>query len=113
MLVSRLVMQSADHIAESADSSGDSPLVAGRVDALIPTAALRQLQQRSDGRGLLRLFGHLLIMACCGASYGLARQRGLGVLLTLPLVIAYGFTFVTMFAAMHESVHRTAFKSQW
>ena len=27
--------------------------------------------------------------------------------------VAFGFTLVTMFAAMHECVHRTAFRSQW
>ncbi len=31
----------------------------------------------------------------------------------LVLAAVLGFTLVTMFAAMHESVHRTAFKSRW
>lgn len=80
----------------------------------VPIAAdeLRQLQQRSDARGLLRLVGHLFAIGVAGAVYTLARQRGAPLALLLPCAMALGFTLVTMFATMHEAVHRTAFKSR-
>ncbi len=31
----------------------------------------------------------------------------------VPVMIVHGFTIVTMFAPMHECVHKTAFKSPW
>lgn len=79
----------------------------------IPAAQLRQLQQRSDLRGLLRFAGHLLAMLGTGVLYALALARSGSWPLLALATVTYGFTFVTMFAAMHESVHRTAFKSQW
>jgi fatty acid desaturase len=73
---------------------------------------LRGLQQRSDARGLLRLAGHLLAIAGSGFVYTLLLREA-----SLPLralgAIALGFTLVTMFATMHECVHRTAFKRRW
>jgi len=79
-----------------------------------PIAAdeLRQLQQRSDAKGLLRLAGHLLAIGGTGLAYTLARQRHLPLLLRAACAVALGFTLVTLFATMHESVHRTAFKSR-
>lgn len=74
---------------------------------------LRALGKRSDARGLLRLAGHVVAIAGTGTLYGAAVElhaslieQGLGAL-------ALGFTLVTMFATMHESVHRTAFKTRW
>jgi fatty acid desaturase len=93
----------------------DAPVTtkARAVVSPLPTKQLRELQQRSDRRGLARLAGHLLAVGVAGALYAqlLARSRhwllcGLGALVL-------GFTLVTMFAAMHECVHRTAFKSRW
>jgi fatty acid desaturase len=74
---------------------------------------VRRLQQRSDRRGLLRLAGHLAAMGGTGWLHAtLVAQPGHAVLDALASV-AYGFTLVTMFAAMHESIHRTAFKTRW
>jgi fatty acid desaturase len=80
--------------------------------ALLDNDELRALQRRSDARGLLRLCGHLLAIGGSAWLYTLALARGGGVLVALGAV-AYGFTLVTMFAAMHEAVHRTAFKSRF
>ncbi|RYZ03777.1 MAG: fatty acid desaturase [Myxococcales bacterium] len=80
--------------------------------APIAPAELRQLQQRSDARGLLRLSGHMLAIGVTGGLYTVARQRGATLALLAPCAIALGFTLVTMFATMHEAVHRTAFKSR-
>jgi fatty acid desaturase len=75
--------------------------------------ALRKLQQRSDAKGLRRLAGHLAAIGCSAWLYTLALQRVQHSALVVLAVSAYGFTLVTMFAAMHETVHRTAFKSLW
>src|SRR5882757_1562676 len=74
---------------------------------------LVQLQKRSDGKGLLRLAGHLVAIVASGSLYALALERSTSASLEGLAAIAFGFTLVTMFAAMHEAVHRTAFKSQW
>lgn len=72
---------------------------------------LRALQRRSDARGLLRLAGHLLAIALTGFVYTLALPRSL--VLSGVCALALGFTLVTLFATMHECVHRTAFESRW
>ena len=92
-----------------------SPLIDPGI-ALIPQEELRKLQQRSDARGLGRLAGHLAAVGFCGFAYALSLQNPAGALrmaLATLAATALGFTLVTMFAAMHESVHRTAFKSLW
>ncbi|MGC4086696.1 MAG: fatty acid desaturase [Polyangiaceae bacterium] len=73
---------------------------------------LGKLQQRSDAKGLQRLAGHLLAIALSASVYSLAIAQAWHWLLLGANLVAYGFTLVTMFAAMHEAVHRTAFKSQ-
>jgi fatty acid desaturase len=73
---------------------------------------LGRLQQRSDVRGLLRLAGHLAVIACAGFVYTLALQRSTSLLLHAVCALGLGFPLVTMFATMHECVHKTAFKSR-
>jgi fatty acid desaturase len=79
----------------------------------IPGEQLRALQTRSDARGLARLAGHLAAIAATGAVYAVGLARDWPLWLLVALAITHGFTLVTMFAAMHESVHRTAFRSLW
>ena len=74
---------------------------------------LRRLQQRSDGKGLLRLAAHLAAIGGSGWLYAASIHRESHALLTFAIAVVFGFTLVTMFAAMHECVHRTAFKSRW
>jgi fatty acid desaturase len=78
----------------------------------IPRATLERLQQRSDARGLARLTGHLVAIAVAGWLTHVAVSRGTMVG-ALAAMSALGFTLATMFAAMHECVHRTAFRSRW
>jgi fatty acid desaturase len=82
-------------------------------DAPITPGELRQLQQRSDAKGLFRLVGHLVAIGVAGAAYTFARQRGAPFALLAVLALVLGFTLVTMFATMHEAVHRTAFKRRF
>jgi fatty acid desaturase len=86
-----------------------------RKDRLAPIGAeqLRRLQLRFDQRGLRRLAGHLLAIGGTGWLYTLALQRSAHVSVVGIAAIGFGFTLVSMFAAMHESVHRTAFRSRW
>ncbi|HMJ09954.1 MAG TPA: fatty acid desaturase [Polyangiaceae bacterium] len=74
---------------------------------------LKELRERSDAKGVLRLAIHLTAIAAGAWLYAVSIQRGAPVWLTLLLAVAFGFTLVTMFAAMHESIHRTAFESRW
>ncbi len=78
----------------------------------ISTEELERLQIRSDARGLLRLAGHLSAIAASGTAYMLAMEHSAPVLFQGLAALALGFTLVTLFATMHECVHRTAFKSR-
>jgi fatty acid desaturase len=77
------------------------------------TVDLGELSKRSDARGLARLTGHAFAVLCTGAGYhwvlGSGARSALAALAAVPL----GFTLVTFFAAMHETVHRTAFATRW
>ena len=67
------------------------------------------LSHRSDGRGVLRLATH----AGCICSTGLLVWLALSSwLLLVPAMVLHGLMLVTLFAPMHECVHRTAFASR-
>jgi fatty acid desaturase len=76
---------------------------------ILGSAALRTLSRRSDLRGALQLSAHagcmtataLLVWLCFPYWY-----------LLTPAMMLHGVTIVTMFAPMHECVHRTAFASR-
>jgi fatty acid desaturase len=72
---------------------------------------LKRLQTRSNARGLLRLGGHLVAIAASGFVYTVALSFPVPILFRGLAALALGFTLVTLFATMHECVHRTAFKS--
>jgi fatty acid desaturase len=77
----------------------------GRV---LEIATVRILSQRSDLQGFLRFGTHFAFMALTGTLVWFAIPNWY---LMVPAMILYGFTIVTMFAPMHECVHRTAFAS--
>ncbi|MEI9952269.1 MAG: fatty acid desaturase [Pseudomonadota bacterium] len=79
--------------------------------ALISPDELGPMQKRSDAKGLARLVGHLGAIGAMGTLYALSLAHSASIVLQLLAALAFGFTLVTMFAAMHEGVHRTAFKS--
>lgn len=99
--------------AEAETSDVDQAAAVGAREALLTPELLRTLQRRSDARGLARLAGHLAAMVGTGALYSYAGATGWAAPFRALSLIAYGFTLVTMFAAMHEAIHRTAFKSRW
>ena len=69
----------------------------------------RALTQRSDRRGAMRLAAHAGCMAATGLLVWLATPLWC---LLVPAMALHGVTIVTLFAPMHECVHRTAFASR-
>jgi fatty acid desaturase len=76
---------------------------------VLDIGVVRSLSRRSDARGLLRFAAHLVCLAGTGTLVWLAADRWY---LLIPAMTVHGFAIVTMFAPMHECVHRTAFKSR-
>jgi len=74
--------------------------------AVLDIATIRSLSKRSNVRGLLRFAAHISVMGATGALVYLSMGNWY---LLIPSMIMHGFTLVTMFAAMHECVHKTAF----
>ena len=75
----------------------------------LPSDVLRQLTQRSDARGLAQLGAHLAMLILAGV--GLHFTYGsLLVVITLPL---YAAILIFLFAALHETIHFTVFKTRW
>jgi fatty acid desaturase len=67
---------------------------------------LRTMALRSDLRGAVQVAKHLGCVAATGALVWLALPHWY---LLVPAMVLHGMTLVTMFAPMHEGVHRTAF----
>jgi fatty acid desaturase len=76
---------------------------------LIAGMDMRTLTQRSDARGAARLAAHAGCMAATGLLVWLAMPSWW---LLVPAMVLHGVTIVTLFAPMHECVHRTAFASR-
>ncbi|NER84636.1 MAG: fatty acid desaturase, partial [Leptolyngbya sp. SIO1D8] len=77
---------------------------------ILPLDDLKRLNERSNGKGFLQLASHLAVIG--GSGYLWATQWGHWAI-ALPALVIYGFSLATMFAAVHECVHRTAFASNW
>lgn len=67
---------------------------------------IRSLSKRSDLQGVMRCVAHLAVMTATGTLVWFALPHWY---LLLPAMFLHGCTLVTMFAPMHECVHRTAF----
>src|SRR5690606_39466368 len=77
--------------------------------ARIDRARLRELSARSDRRGLIQLAGH---GAALGATGWLLGQT-VGSWWAAPALLLHGAVLTFLFAPLHETVHRTAFRSRW
>ena len=73
---------------------------------------LRALNVRSNWQGLLHFAGHLLVITLTGLLVYVTRAHAHWLLL-IPAMVLHGFAIVTLFAPMHECVHRTPFRSKW
>ena len=74
---------------------------------LLSTKELKVLNTRSNLSGIIQLAGHLSIMTISG-YFWIGETNWLIKILAL---IIYGFSLASMFAAVHECTHRTAFAS--
>ena len=75
---------------------------------LIDSQTLRGLSARSNGAGAIRLAVHLSALSGGAALVWLALDS----LWLLPAMLIQGLTLVSLFAAIHECIHATAFKSR-
>ncbi len=74
----------------------------------IDKTRLEALSERSDARGLAQLAGHGVLLGI--TAVGIALTKGTPwLVLALPL---HGFVLIFLFAPLHETVHRTAFRSR-
>ena len=85
----------------------DQPL-----SALVAPAELRALSRRSDVAGVLWMSAHLALIAGSAAVVVGLRQAG-RVWPSLPAMALLGVALVALFAPLHETTHRTPFRSPW
>ncbi|MGE5767095.1 MAG: fatty acid desaturase [Bacteroidota bacterium] len=71
-------------------------------------AVLKGLAARSDRRGLTQLAGHAALLAATGALVLASRETWL----LAPALLAHGVALAFLFAPLHETIHRTAFRSR-
>lgn len=71
-------------------------------------AALRRLAARSDRKGLIRLAGHAAALTATGCLVLWSRNS----LWLAPALVGHGIVLVFLFAPLHETIHRTAFRSR-
>ncbi|MBX6323060.1 MAG: fatty acid desaturase [Rhodospirillaceae bacterium] len=69
-------------------------------------ARVRALSARSDAKGLRHLAGHGALIAATAILVGAAGTPWLA-----PALLAHGAVLVSLFAPLHECIHRTAFRS--
>ena len=82
----------------------DGPVAVTALDR----ATLRDLSRRSDAAGLLQIARHLTVIAATAMLLTLA----LGTWWALPAMALHGIGLVFLFAPLHETIHRTAFRSR-
>ena len=73
---------------------------------LLSPEDLKILNERSNLKGIIQFSGHLAVILASGYLSGNSHW-----FIAFPAVVVYGFSLATMFAALHECCHRTAFES--
>src|SRR3954471_19900323 len=81
-----------------------------RLKPLAP-AMLRELSGRSNLRGAAQSLSHYGLVVLVGALIWRVASRH-GVLWALPLMAVQGYLVAFLFMAVHETAHKTAFKSR-
>ena len=81
-----------------------------RTKPLTP-AMLRDLSARSDRRGVVRTATHYGAIAATGALIWLVSSNH-GIVWALPLLLIQGYFVAFLFMAVHETAHKTAFRSR-
>ncbi|MDH6257144.1 fatty acid desaturase [Bradyrhizobium sp. BR13661] len=77
----------------------------------LSSAMLRELSVRSDVRGAAQSLGHYGLIILIGALIWTV-SRSYGILWALPLMAVQGYLVAFLFMAVHETAHKTAFKSR-
>jgi fatty acid desaturase len=77
----------------------------------ITSAMLRELSARSDLQGAVRVASHYGTVAILGAAILWAASTH-GIAWALPLIVAQGYFVAFLFMAVHETAHKTAFRSR-
>jgi fatty acid desaturase len=75
---------------------------------LIGRAELKRLSERSDAPGLRQLGLHVGVLVTTGALI----SASFDTIWLLPAMVAHGIVLVFLFAPLHETIHRTAFRSR-
>ena len=70
---------------------------------------LHALMARSDGPGLARAACHLGALVVTGSLVWLLRSTAW----VVPLIVLHGYALAFLFSALHETAHRTAFRTRW
>ncbi|PDT70801.1 fatty acid desaturase [Bradyrhizobium ottawaense] len=81
-----------------------------RLKPLTP-AMLRELSARSDVRGAAQSLGHYGVIVLVGTLIWKVSSTW-GVLWALPLMAVQGYVVAFLFMAVHETAHKTAFRSR-
>jgi fatty acid desaturase len=81
-----------------------------RLKPLSP-ATLRELSVRSNSRGAAQSLGHYGMIALVGVLIWMVSSRH-GMLWALPLIVAQGYLVAFLFMVVHETAHKTAFRSR-
>ncbi|WP_298243001.1 fatty acid desaturase [uncultured Bradyrhizobium sp.] len=81
-----------------------------RLKPLSP-AMLRELSVRSDLRGAVQGLGHFGMIVLVGTLISKVSSTW-GVLWALPLMMMQGYVVAFLFMAVHETAHKTAFRSR-
>ena len=81
-----------------------------RLKPLTP-AMLRELSVRSDFRGAAQSLGHYGVIVLMGVLIWMVSSTW-GVLWALPLMVVQGYVVAFLFMAVHETAHKTAFRSR-
>lgn len=76
---------------------------------ILTPAELKAFSQQSNWAGLLQFSGHLFCLGLSGCLW--LTFAGANGLIAVPALLVYGVSLATMFAPVHECVHRTAFAS--
>src|SRR3546814_109986 len=76
----------------------------------VPKAELRALAARSDRKGLVQFGGHLALLAVTGSAVLWAEGSWGDSWALAPALLAHGIVLVFLFAPLHETIHRTAFR---
>ena len=83
-------------------ATGEKPLT---------SAALRELSARSNLPGIVRAVSHYGAIGVFGTLIWLVSST-YGVLWALPLIVVQGYFIAFLFMVVHETAHKTAFRSR-